>query len=228
MLIKLFSLSRMINDPKPTQFIAWTELGTSFVVSIVEEFSRSVLGSHLEHNNVGFWGIRMWHEFIPPMGSSNSPTCGYGDYRLLKSSSLSWYHISVNHLWVWPQILLSIGEDEQDAIRETHGSHQSGVSHQSLTYKRKPGNKKSVIVYMRVREWYLHVFALSFNSTEALVTWHSKHSTFIFGKSVHSAVHCISSEKTYSWSDSSYAPSKQMVRWRPFFNFAVKNLLLVF
>ena len=99
MLIKLFSLSRMINDPKPTQFIAWTELGTSFVVSIVEEFSNSVLGSHLEHNNVGFSGIRMWHEFIPPMGSSNSPTCGYGDYRLLKSSSLSWYHISVNHLF---------------------------------------------------------------------------------------------------------------------------------
>ena len=81
---------------------------------------------------------------------------------------------------------------------------------------------------MRVREWYLHVSALSFNSTEALVTWRYKHSTFIFEKSVHSAVHCISSEKTYSWSDSSYAPNKQMVRWRPFFNFAVKNLLLVF
>ena len=42
----------MINDPKSTQFIAWTELGTSFVVSNVGEFSRSILGSHFKHNNV--------------------------------------------------------------------------------------------------------------------------------------------------------------------------------
>ncbi|KAF8815393.1 winged helix DNA-binding domain-containing protein [Phlegmacium glaucopus] len=41
----------MINDPKSTQFIAWTELGTSFVVSNVGEFSRSILGSHFKHNN---------------------------------------------------------------------------------------------------------------------------------------------------------------------------------
>ena len=45
---------RMINDPKSTQFIAWTELGTSFVVSNVGEFSRSILGSHFKHNNVSF------------------------------------------------------------------------------------------------------------------------------------------------------------------------------
>lgn len=42
----------MINDPKSTQFIAWTELGTSFVVSNVGEFSRSILGGHFKHNNV--------------------------------------------------------------------------------------------------------------------------------------------------------------------------------
>ncbi|KAF8972724.1 HSF-type DNA-binding-domain-containing protein [Flammula alnicola] len=41
----------MINDPKSAQFIAWTELGTSFVVSNVGEFSRSILGSHFKHNN---------------------------------------------------------------------------------------------------------------------------------------------------------------------------------
>ena len=45
-------LCRMINDPKSTQFIAWTELGTSFVVSNVGEFSRSILGGHFKHNNV--------------------------------------------------------------------------------------------------------------------------------------------------------------------------------
>ncbi|TFK19947.1 winged helix DNA-binding domain-containing protein [Coprinopsis marcescibilis] len=43
--------SRMINDPKSAHFISWTELGTSFVVSNVGEFSRSILGSHFKHNN---------------------------------------------------------------------------------------------------------------------------------------------------------------------------------
>ncbi|KAJ3851882.1 hypothetical protein EV368DRAFT_65391 [Lentinula lateritia] len=44
-------LDRMINDPKSAHFIAWTEHGTSFVVSNVGEFSRSILGSHFKHNN---------------------------------------------------------------------------------------------------------------------------------------------------------------------------------
>ncbi|KAF7289492.1 HSF-DOMAIN domain-containing protein [Mycena chlorophos] len=44
-------LYQMINDPKSSHFIAWTELGTSFVVSNVGEFSRSILGSHFKHNN---------------------------------------------------------------------------------------------------------------------------------------------------------------------------------
>ena len=43
---------RMINDPKSQHFISWTELGASFVVSNVGEFSRSILGSHFKHNNV--------------------------------------------------------------------------------------------------------------------------------------------------------------------------------
>ena len=42
----------MINDVKSTHYISWTELGTSFVVSNVGEFSRSILGSHFKHNNV--------------------------------------------------------------------------------------------------------------------------------------------------------------------------------
>ena len=42
----------MIIDPKSAQFISWTELGTSFVVSNVAEFSRTILGSHFKHNNV--------------------------------------------------------------------------------------------------------------------------------------------------------------------------------
>ncbi|KAF9479563.1 hypothetical protein BDN70DRAFT_684977 [Pholiota conissans] len=46
-----FPLYRMISDPKSAQFIAWTELGTSFVVSNVGEFSRSILGGHFKHNN---------------------------------------------------------------------------------------------------------------------------------------------------------------------------------
>ncbi|KAG1787315.1 HSF-type DNA-binding-domain-containing protein, partial [Suillus plorans] len=41
----------MINDPKSQLFVAWTELRTSFVVSNVGEFSRSILGSHFKHNN---------------------------------------------------------------------------------------------------------------------------------------------------------------------------------
>ncbi|KAJ3743716.1 HSF-type DNA-binding-domain-containing protein [Lentinula detonsa] len=44
-------LYQMINDPKSAHFIAWTEPGTSFVVSNVGEFSRSILGSHFKHNN---------------------------------------------------------------------------------------------------------------------------------------------------------------------------------
>ncbi|KAK0188456.1 HSF-type DNA-binding-domain-containing protein [Armillaria mellea] len=44
-------LYQMISDPKSAHFIAWTELGTSFVVSNVGEFSRSILGSHFKHNN---------------------------------------------------------------------------------------------------------------------------------------------------------------------------------
>ncbi|OCH86530.1 hypothetical protein OBBRIDRAFT_737805 [Obba rivulosa] len=44
-------LYQMINDPKSAQFITWTELGTSFVVQNVGEFSRTILGSHFKHNN---------------------------------------------------------------------------------------------------------------------------------------------------------------------------------
>ncbi|KAI0832035.1 HSF-type DNA-binding-domain-containing protein [Trametes gibbosa] len=44
-------LYQMINDPKSSQFITWTEHGTSFVVSNVGEFSRTILGSHFKHNN---------------------------------------------------------------------------------------------------------------------------------------------------------------------------------
>lgn len=44
-------LYQMIIDPKSAQFISWTELGTSFVVSNVAEFSRTILGSHFKHNN---------------------------------------------------------------------------------------------------------------------------------------------------------------------------------
>lgn len=44
---------RMINDSASSRFISWTDLGTSFVVSNVGEFSRSILGSHFKHNNVG-------------------------------------------------------------------------------------------------------------------------------------------------------------------------------
>ncbi|KAJ6561142.1 HSF-type DNA-binding-domain-containing protein [Mycena vulgaris] len=44
-------LYQMITDAKSSHFISWTELGTSFVVSNVGEFSRSILGSHFKHNN---------------------------------------------------------------------------------------------------------------------------------------------------------------------------------
>ncbi|KAJ7089774.1 HSF-type DNA-binding-domain-containing protein [Mycena belliarum] len=44
-------LYQMITDAKSSHFIAWTELGTSFVVNNVGEFSRSILGSHFKHNN---------------------------------------------------------------------------------------------------------------------------------------------------------------------------------
>jgi hypothetical protein len=44
-------LYQMISDSASSRFISWTELGTSFVVSNVGEFSRSILGSHFKHNN---------------------------------------------------------------------------------------------------------------------------------------------------------------------------------
>ncbi|KAG2137667.1 HSF-type DNA-binding-domain-containing protein [Suillus cothurnatus] len=44
-------LYQMINDAKSQHFITWTDLGTSFVVSNIGEFSRSILGSHFKHNN---------------------------------------------------------------------------------------------------------------------------------------------------------------------------------
>ncbi|KAG5652808.1 hypothetical protein H0H81_003577 [Sphagnurus paluster] len=44
-------VNRMISDAKSSHYIAWTDLGTSFVVSNVGEFSRSILGSHFKHNN---------------------------------------------------------------------------------------------------------------------------------------------------------------------------------
>ena len=50
----------MINDPKSAHFIAWTELGTSFVVSNVGEFSRTILGSHFKHNNVSYHMPRLY------------------------------------------------------------------------------------------------------------------------------------------------------------------------
>jgi hypothetical protein len=40
----------MINGPKSQHFIYWTELGTSFIVSNVGEFSHSILGSHFKHS----------------------------------------------------------------------------------------------------------------------------------------------------------------------------------
>jgi hypothetical protein len=54
-------LYRMISDPKSAQFIAWTELGTSFVVSNVGEFSRSILGGHFKHNNVCIFFLLVRH-----------------------------------------------------------------------------------------------------------------------------------------------------------------------
>ena len=47
--------NRMINDSASSRFISWTDLGTSFVVSNVGEFSRSILGSHFKHNNVSIF-----------------------------------------------------------------------------------------------------------------------------------------------------------------------------
>ncbi|KAF8437964.1 hypothetical protein L210DRAFT_3612955 [Boletus edulis BED1] len=44
-------LYHIITDTKSQNFISWTEPGTSFVVSNVGEFSRSILGSHFKHNN---------------------------------------------------------------------------------------------------------------------------------------------------------------------------------
>ncbi|KAJ3918706.1 hypothetical protein F5877DRAFT_78747 [Lentinula edodes] len=56
-------LYQMINDPKSAHFIAWTEHGTSFVVSNVGEFSRSILGSHFKHNNVNIITLLANHCF---------------------------------------------------------------------------------------------------------------------------------------------------------------------
>ncbi|KAG8754785.1 hypothetical protein FRC14_004641 [Serendipita sp. 396] len=44
-------LHLMISDPKAADFIWWTELGASFIVSSAGEFSREILGQHFKHNN---------------------------------------------------------------------------------------------------------------------------------------------------------------------------------
>ncbi|KAG8836027.1 hypothetical protein FRC17_010491 [Serendipita sp. 399] len=44
-------LHLMISDPKAADFIWWTDLGTSFIVSSAGEFSREILGQHFKHNN---------------------------------------------------------------------------------------------------------------------------------------------------------------------------------
>ncbi|KAJ7476174.1 HSF-type DNA-binding-domain-containing protein, partial [Mycena latifolia] len=41
----------MITSAQSSDFISWTELGTSFVVSNVGEFGRGILGRHFNHNN---------------------------------------------------------------------------------------------------------------------------------------------------------------------------------
>ncbi|KAF5386404.1 hypothetical protein D9757_006653 [Collybiopsis confluens] len=59
-------LYQMINDAKSAHFISWTEHGTSFVVSNVGEFSRSILGSHFKHNNVNdppFYRFSAYNKF---------------------------------------------------------------------------------------------------------------------------------------------------------------------
>ena len=65
---------RMINDPKSQHFISWTELGASFVVSNVGEFSRSILGSHFKHNNVR---LPLFPSFFPPTDVSPSSQASY-------------------------------------------------------------------------------------------------------------------------------------------------------
>ena len=56
--VKILSLRfrRMISSPS-SAFISWTELGTSFVVSNVGEFSRSILGSH--------FNVRSYFNLLP-------------------------------------------------------------------------------------------------------------------------------------------------------------------
>jgi len=44
----------MFNDPASLPFTSWTELGTSFIVLNIEEFSRNVLMSHFQHDHVSF------------------------------------------------------------------------------------------------------------------------------------------------------------------------------
>jgi hypothetical protein len=69
---RIDKVRRMINDPKSQHFISWTELGASFVVSNVGEFSRSILGSHFKHNNV-----RLLFSFFPPTDVSLSSQASY-------------------------------------------------------------------------------------------------------------------------------------------------------
>ena len=58
----------MINHPKSAEFISWNALGTSFIVTNVGEFSRSILGAHFKHNNVRLFRLY----YIGPSSDSDS------------------------------------------------------------------------------------------------------------------------------------------------------------
>lgn len=85
----------MINDPKSAHFIAWTELGTSFVVSNVGEFSRSILGSHFKHNNVS--PIPPIHLVLGSLFPPSFPAL-YANSTCMASTRLIAYVPSTTHL----------------------------------------------------------------------------------------------------------------------------------
>ncbi|KII86035.1 hypothetical protein PLICRDRAFT_115202 [Plicaturopsis crispa FD-325 SS-3] len=80
----------MINDPKSAHFIAWTDLGTSFVVSNVGEFSRSILGSHFKHNNFSSFVRQLnmygFHKInrVPQRTTTDAQTWEFSHHKFLR------------------------------------------------------------------------------------------------------------------------------------------------
>jgi len=72
---------RMVSDEKYQNLISWNGSGTSFYISQVAEFARTVLPLHFKHNNFSSF-VRQLNMYVSPMFGGNSR---YGFHKVNKT-----------------------------------------------------------------------------------------------------------------------------------------------